>query len=114
MRWTAESKETTHYGNLDLGVHERINNLYDRAFRMASAVAESAAESGCTDNRPTAGARKIKAWDMIYEAHCWNAISDQPEELAACERYERAGTDYEIRHNPDWDDDKRMIVVAFD
>jgi len=96
MRWNTESKLSTSYGNLNLSVHDRINDLYARAYRMAPAVANSAAYSGCTDTRPEYGTRKQKAWDMIWEAHCWNAVSDQPETLAACEQAERDGKPYEI------------------
>ncbi len=39
----------THYADLSLTVHNRINDLNRRAQGLATAVADSAMDSGCTD-----------------------------------------------------------------
>jgi hypothetical protein len=90
----------THYADLSLPVHERINDLHRRAERLAPAVADSALDSGCTDRRP-AGPRQAKAWDMVAEAHGWNAISDNPGLVAEAERHERDGAGYQGGYGPD-------------
>lgn len=85
----------THYGDMSLSVHERISDLHRRARGLAPAVEESALDSGFTDERP-AGPRQCRAWDMVAEAHGWNAISDSPELLARAEHLERDGIAYRI------------------
>jgi len=78
-------------------VRERIEDLNRRAYALASRIAGSAMDSGCTDIRPT-GPRQSKAWDMIAEAYGWNAISDNAEALKAAEELERDGTSYRIEY----------------
>ncbi len=72
----------THYGDLSLTVHDRINDLHDRADGLARAVADSAMDSGCTDKtrreHSGMGPRQQKAWDMIAEAHSWCPVPVDP------------------------------------
>ncbi len=94
----------THHGDLSLSIHERINELHRRAEGLAYRVADSAADSGCTDQTAASyaqlGPRQQKAWDMIAEALAWNALSDNtPEarrELALAEQCERDGVAYTV------------------
>jgi hypothetical protein len=95
------AQEATSYANMQLSVHERISDLHRRAEGMAPAVAESAADSGCTDKAGTnraaykaLGPRQRMAWAMVAEALGWNAISDKPAMLAAAEQCERDGKPY--------------------
>jgi hypothetical protein len=92
--------QPTSHANLDLLVHERIGELHKRAHGLAPAVEESALDSGCTDQTKRThgemGPRQQKAWDMVAEAHGWNAISDNPELLAQAEAYERGGIAYTL------------------
>ena len=97
------AQEATSYANMQLSVHERIDDLWRRAHGLAPSVAESAAGSGCTDKAGTyraahkaLGPRQRMAWDMIAEAHGWNAISDSPAMLAEAERRESAGEPYYV------------------
>jgi hypothetical protein len=95
--------EATSYANMQLSVHERIDDLHKRAYGLAPSVAESAADSGCTDGPGTSrrirgilGERQLRAWNMIAEALGWNAISDSPAMLAEAERREAAGEPYYV------------------
>jgi len=93
----ATSTTKTNYGDMTKTVRERIEDLNRRAYALASRIAGSAMDSGCTDIRPT-GPRQSKAWDMIAEAYGWNAISDNAEALKAAEELERDGTSYRIEY----------------
>lgn len=91
------AQEATSYANMQLSVHERIDDLHKRAYGLAPAVADS----GCSDKAGTyraahkaLGPRQRMAWNMIAEAHGWNAISDSPAMLAEAERREAAGEPY--------------------
>jgi hypothetical protein len=94
----------THHGDMTLPVHERIDDLHRRAGRLAPAVEEGAADSGCTDQTKASygklGPRQRKAWDMVAEALSWNALTDRDSEaqarLVQAEEYERAGISYRI------------------
>ena len=92
----------THHGDLSLPVHERIADLHRRAARLAPAVEDSAADSGCTDKtrreHGQMGPRQVKAWDMVAEALGWNAISDDAETLNEAERCERESIAYRIEY----------------
>jgi hypothetical protein len=95
--------EATSYANMQLSVHERIDDLHKRAYGLAPSVAESADDSGCTDGPGTSrrirgilGERQLRAWNMIAEALGWNAISDSPAMLAEAERREAAGEPYYV------------------
>src|SRR5580692_11400888 len=95
--------EATSYANMQLSVHERIDDLHKRADGLAPAVAKSADDSGCTDGPGTSrrirgilGERQLRAWNMIAEALGWNAISDSPAMLAEAERREAAGEPYYV------------------
>ena len=112
----------THYADLSLPIHERINDLFRRAERLAPRVADSAAESGNTDRRPS-GPRQQKAWDVIGEAHGWNAISDDPETLNEAERCERDGVSYRVEYGaegfrlvlqpePEWTEQRLTEIAA--
>jgi hypothetical protein len=97
------AQSETHHADMSLSVHERIADLHKRAAGLAPAIAESATESGCTDGPGTYQAehdaltpRRRKAWDMIAEAHGWNAISDRPDMLALAEQYEADGVRYRV------------------
>ena len=95
----------THYADMSLSVHDRINDLHRTADRLALRVAEEALDSGCTNltvrEHGQLGPRQRKAWDMVAEAHGWNAISDDPELVAEAEQYERDGTGYKVGYGPD-------------
>src|SRR5260221_13212231 len=90
----------THYGDISLSVHDRINQLNRQAEGLAPRVADSALDSGCTDQTKRThgemGPRQQKAWDLIAEAYSWNAISDSPELLAQAEQHDRDGVSYTI------------------
>jgi hypothetical protein len=88
----------TSHADLKLTVHDRINDLYRRAEKMATMAAHYAADSGCTNERPT-GPRQAKAWDMIAEALAWNAISDDDAALALAEKYEGQRMPYRIAYS---------------
>jgi hypothetical protein len=97
------AQEATSYANLQLSVHARINDLHRRAHGIAPAVEESALDSGCTDGPGTyraeyraLGPRQRMAWDMVAEAHGWNAVSDKPAMLAVAEQCERDGQPYYV------------------
>jgi len=110
------STHESHYANLDLPIHDRINDLDLRAAKLAPRVAESAAESGCTDRRPSDDhPRAQSAWDMCAEALGWNAISDQPGMLSAAEQCERDGRTYYVgyggSHTP-WPADAAATITT--
>jgi len=92
----------THHSDLSLPVHERIADLHSRSARLAPAVEDSAADSGCTDKtrreHGRMGPRQVKAWDMVAEALGWNAISDDAETLNEAERLEREGIAYHLEY----------------
>jgi hypothetical protein len=100
----------THHADMSLSVHERIDDLHRRAEGLAPAVAESAADSGCTDTRPS-GPRQVRAWDMIAEALGWNGISDRPDMLALAARYEADGVRYRVGSAP-WRDYTIPVLVT--
>src|SRR5258708_8579137 len=87
--------QATHYADMSLSVHDRINDLHRRADGLAPRLAEETLDAGCTNltvrEHGNLGPRQQKAWDMVAEAHGWNAISDAPELLAHAEQYERDG-----------------------
>src|SRR5260221_2565198 len=95
----------THCAEMSLSVHDRISGLHRRADRLALRVAEEALDSGCTiltvREHGQLGPRQRKAWDMVAEAHGWNAISDDPALVAEAEQYERDGTGYKVGYGPD-------------
>jgi hypothetical protein len=97
--------QETHYGDLSLSVHDRINDLHRRADRLAPRMAEQTLDAGCTNltvrEHGELGPRQRKAWDMVAEAHGWNAISDNPRQLALAERLEQAGCPYKVGYGPD-------------
>jgi hypothetical protein len=97
------AQEATSYANMQLSVHARINDLHRRAHGIAPTVEESALDSGCTDGPGSSraeykalGPRQRMAWDMVAEAHGWNAISDNPAMLAVAEQCERDGQPYYV------------------
>jgi hypothetical protein len=104
--YPAYQMTATHHANMALPVHERINDLHRRAERLAPAVAASALSSGCTDQTrasyATLGPRQARAWDMVAEAHAWNAISDDAVEQAVAELAEHTSAPYhlELRDRP--------------
>lgn len=57
-------------------VNEAINELCRAAFRLAPKVYDSAMDSGCTDTRPEAGARRQRAWDLVKVAYRLNELSE--------------------------------------
>lgn len=92
----------THYGDMSLSIHDRINDLCRRASKLAPAITESALGSGCTEYRSqiTAyGPRQRKAWDMVAEALGWNSISDTDTEVELAEAAERDGQGYRVNEN---------------
>src|SRR5258708_11249293 len=99
MHSSYQVKET-HYADMSLSVHARISDLHGRADRRAPRLAEETLDAGCTNltvrEHGNLGPRQQKAWDMVAEAHGWNAISDTSELLAQAEQYERDGISYRI------------------
>src|SRR5258708_38911173 len=92
--------QATHYADMSLSVHDRINDLHRRADGLAPRLAEETLDAGCTNltvrEHGNLGPRQQKAWDMVAEAHGWNAINDAPELLAQAEQHERDGISYRI------------------
>src|SRR5258708_26678868 len=97
---SSQQVQATHYADMSLSVHDRINDLHRRADRLAPRLAEETLDAGCTNltvrEHGSLGPRQQKAWDMVAEAHGWNAISDTHELLAQAEQYERDGISYRI------------------
>jgi hypothetical protein len=90
--------QATSYADLSLPVHARIDDLHRQARSLAPAVEASAADSSCTDLRPT-GPRQAKAWDLVAEALGWNLIADHAELVAAADAFEEAGIDYTVGYD---------------
>src|SRR5258708_14919611 len=97
---SSQQVQATHYADMSLSVHDRINDLRGRRDRRAPRLAEETMAAGCTNLRVrekgNIGPRQQKAWDMVAEAHGWNAINDAPELLAQAEQYERDGISYRV------------------
>ena len=107
-----QMKATSH-ADLSLSIHHRINELHYRADRLAKAVSESALDSGCSDQTRASydalGPRQRRAWDMVAEAHAWNAISDEPTQVAKAETAEREGVAYTVEGV--WAENHVYVVV---
>lgn len=63
------------YSNGQMGLNEASDVAARAARLLAPAVYESAMDSGCTDIRPTEGAKRIAAWDSVVLAHVLNAVA---------------------------------------
>lgn len=90
--------QATSYADRTLSVHERIDDLHRRARGLAPAIEESAANSSCTDTRPT-GPRQAKAWDYCAEALSWNLIADHPALVARADALEASGIEYTVGYD---------------
>lgn len=73
------------------GIHHLIDWTWRASFGFAKQVAESAQDSGCTDVRPTEGARRQRAWDLVRLGLALNAISEDQVLVEAFEDFTVSG-----------------------